>query len=75
MLAKDIERYDWARDAAKSEARQRERDLENLKRLERNAKSRVRNAIRTLPECTCEPSRRYGRFCSTCGGRVPTTRE
>jgi hypothetical protein len=70
MLAQEIERYDWARDSARNEAERARRDLENLRRLERNAKARVRTATRDAPACSCDPPARWGRFCRECGGRV-----
>jgi hypothetical protein len=75
FLARHLDRWRWHVDRLVGEAGRLERHLEELRRLERNTKARVRTAARRVPECDCGAQRwRTARFCMECGGRIVRNR-
>lgn len=73
-MARDTERYIEHRREAHRLAGRALEELDRVRRLESNAKARVRTARSKAPPCNCDERQRgqgFGPWCAICGGIRP----
>jgi hypothetical protein len=79
-LCRRVERWMWERQQHERAARESAKTAEECKRIERNAKARLRRAMGAVPDCSCDAGlrQRIARaigwqhgwsWCPVCGGK------